>query len=79
MGGYLIMTLTVSILLRWMEKKMDGPAHFDLALADPLVPGEGMHRYQKNPKETNADYRSKTRQSSAEKVMQQSDVKEGKE
>ena len=58
MIGYLCMTLAASFLLRWMEKRMDGPDSYDLALADPLVPGEGMHRYKKNPKEPNSDYRA---------------------
>ena len=66
MGGYLLMTLTASFLLRWLERKMDGPENFDLAAADPLVPGEGMHRYQKNPKEPNADYRRKEQEDSAD-------------
>ena len=58
MIGYLCMTLAASFLLRWLEKRMDGPDSYDLALADPLVPGEGMHRYKKNPKQTNSDYRA---------------------
>ena len=62
MAGYLTMTLTSSMLLRWLEKKMDGPANFDLAVADPLVPGEGMHRYKTNPKEPNSDYRVQEQQ-----------------
>ena len=66
MGGYLLMTLTASFLLRWLERKMDGPENFDLAAADPLVPGEGMHRYKKNPKEPNADYRRKEQEDSAD-------------
>ena len=61
MAMYFILTFTCSRILRWLEKKMDGPANFDLALADPLVPGEGMHRYQRNPKEPNSDYRAKKR------------------
>ena len=62
MAGYLTMTLTSSMLLRWLEKKMDGPANFDLAVADPLVPGEGLHRYKTNPKEPNSDYRVQEQQ-----------------
>ncbi len=58
MIGYLCMTLAASFLLRWLEKRMDGPDSYDLALADPLVPGEGIHRYKKNPKQTNSDYRA---------------------
>lgn len=70
MLGYLTMTLTASFLLRWLERKMDGPANFDLAIADPLVPGEGMHRYQKNPKEPNSDFRNKQRLDDADEALQ---------
>ncbi|WP_367925894.1 amino acid ABC transporter permease [uncultured Ruthenibacterium sp.] len=69
MVGYLVMTLTASALLRWMEKKMDGPENFDLTVADPLVPGEGMHRYKKNPKEPNTDYRIQERQANVNDVL----------
>lgn len=69
MVGYLTMTLTSSLLLRWLEKKMDGPANFDLAVADPLVPGEGMHRYKKNPKEPNSDYRIQEQQAEVSDVL----------
>ncbi len=72
MIGYLTMTLIASFLLRWLEHKMDGPANFDLAVADPLVPGEGMHRYQKNPKEPNSDYRSQERQAHANDAINSS-------
>lgn len=67
---YFILTFTCSRILRWMEKKMDGPENFDLTLADPLVPGEGMHRYHKNPKEPNLDYRDKEQQQRQAQVLQ---------
>ena len=60
---YFTLTFTCSRILRWAESKMDGPENFDLTLSDPLVPGEGMHRYQKPARETNSDYRYKKRKS----------------
>lgn len=45
MIGYLCMTLIASFLLRWMEKRMDGPANFDLALGDQLTLTAGTHRH----------------------------------
>ena len=60
---YFTLTFTCSRILRWAESKMDGPENFDLALADPLVAGKGMHRYQKPARETNSDYRHTKRTS----------------
>ncbi len=45
MAGYLTMTLAASFLLRWVEKRMDGPANFDLALADHLTMTSGTYRH----------------------------------
>ncbi len=45
MVGYLCMTLAASFLLRWAEKRMDGPANFDLALGDQLTMTAGTHRH----------------------------------
>lgn len=46
MIGYLTMTLTASFILRFMERLMDGPANFDLALAgDQLSMSAGTHRH----------------------------------
>ncbi|NLM84086.1 MAG: amino acid ABC transporter permease [Clostridiales bacterium] len=42
---YLIMTLFFSRLLRWMEKKMDGPQVYDLATTDTLAHTSGMISY----------------------------------
>ncbi len=42
---YLIMTLTCSIILRKLEKKMDGPDSFDLATKDTLAHTSGMTHY----------------------------------
>lgn len=46
MIGYLTMTLTASFILRAVERRMDGPANFDLALAgDQLSMSAGTHRH----------------------------------
>jgi His/Glu/Gln/Arg/opine family amino acid ABC transporter permease subunit len=42
---YLIMTLTASRLLRWWEKKLDGPANYDLATTDTLAFTSGLVEY----------------------------------
>lgn len=42
---YLIMTLACSIILRKIEKRMDGPDNFDLATTDTLAHTSGMARY----------------------------------
>jgi len=44
---YLAMTLFFSRLLRYIEKKMDGSASYDLATHDTLAHTSGMVRYQK--------------------------------
>lgn len=46
MLGYLLMTVVSSILLRWMESKMDGDDSFDLATTDTLAHTSGMARYR---------------------------------
>ena len=45
MAGYLFMTLVSSVLLRWMEKRMDGDASYDLATTDTLAHTSGMVRF----------------------------------
>ena len=45
MAGYLTMTLTASFLLRWVEKKMDGDADFQLVQADQLVMAAGTYSH----------------------------------
>ena len=57
------------VLLRQLEKRMDGPTNFELVVADPLVPGEGMHIYKQNPNEPNSDYRSRKRQARADEAL----------
>ena len=45
MVGYLTMTLIASFILRAVEKRMDGPADFDLALADQLTLTSGTYNH----------------------------------
>lgn len=45
MIGYLCMTLVASFLLRWVERRMDGPASFDLALGDQLTMTAGTYTH----------------------------------
>ena len=48
---YLIMTVTASQLLRWLENKLEGDASFDLATTDTLALTSGMLNYNdKNQK-----------------------------
>jgi His/Glu/Gln/Arg/opine family amino acid ABC transporter permease subunit len=42
---YLIMTVFFSGLLRFIEKRMDGPASYDLATKDSLAHTSGMYNY----------------------------------
>ena len=51
MFGYLLMTVVSSILLRWMERKMDGDDSFDLATTDTLAHTSGMALYRKAKKD----------------------------
>ena len=55
---YFIMTFFVSRLLRLWERKLDGPANYDLATTDTLAHTSGMASYQ-SPKHssTNLDLR----------------------
>ncbi len=45
MVGYLIMTLSASLLLRWLEKKMDGNDSYELAQADQLTMAAGTYSH----------------------------------
>lgn len=45
MIGYLCMTLVASFLLRWLERRMDGPANFELAMGDHLTMTAGTYRH----------------------------------
>jgi His/Glu/Gln/Arg/opine family amino acid ABC transporter permease subunit len=42
MAIYLVMTFVCSRLLRWWERKLDGPANYDLATTDSLAYTSGM-------------------------------------
>ncbi|MEG1016870.1 MAG: amino acid ABC transporter permease [Oscillospiraceae bacterium] len=44
---YLIMTVTLSRILRLIERKMDGPDNYDLATKDTLAHTSGMSKYSK--------------------------------
>ena len=48
---YLILTLTCSRLLRWWEKKLDGPASYDLATTDTLAHTSGMAHLDLKPED----------------------------
>jgi putative lysine transport system permease protein len=48
MAGYLAMTLLASLLLRWMEKKMDGADSYELVQEDSLTPTAGTYNYPKS-------------------------------
>ena len=45
MAGYLCMTLTASLLLRLVEKKMDGSSDYELVQVDPLVMTAGTYNH----------------------------------
>ena len=45
MVGYLTMTLLASFLLRWMEKKLDGSASYELVQVDQLTMTAGTYSY----------------------------------
>ena len=57
MLGYLCMTMLASVILRWLEKRMDGPDSYDLVQADQLVMAGGTYTYP--GKGSNFDERSK--------------------
>ena len=54
---YFILTFICSRILRVIEKRMDGPENFALAMDDAIVLGEGTYKYHGNPVETNHDVR----------------------
>ncbi len=47
MGGYLIMTVVCSVLLRLLEGRIDSPASYDLATTDTLLHTSGMYIFRK--------------------------------
>jgi His/Glu/Gln/Arg/opine family amino acid ABC transporter permease subunit len=50
---YLIMTVSFSRLLRWMEDKMDGEDSYDMATADTLAHTSGMLRFKHKKNKAN--------------------------
>ncbi len=60
MIGYLILTLTASFLLRWVERRMDGNSNYELVQVDPLVMTAGTYSHPKRGdvfKETSREYK----------------------
>lgn len=51
---YFILTFTCSRILRYWEKKMDGPDNYDLATTDTLAHTSGLYRYPDKKKEGQA-------------------------
>ena len=45
MIAYLTMTLAASTLLRWVEKRMDGPDSYELASEDALAMSAGTYSH----------------------------------
>jgi len=42
---YFVLTFTCSRILRYFEKRMDGPDSYDLATTDTLAHTSGLYRY----------------------------------
>ncbi|MCI5499077.1 MAG: amino acid ABC transporter permease [Clostridiales bacterium] len=69
MAGYLCLTLTASILLRLLEKKMDGNDNYDLVQVDALTmsagtynhPGKGTPFDERNPEAQKSMFREELR------------------
>ena len=55
MAMYLVMTVFFSKLLRFFEKRMDGPENYDLATTDTLAHTSGMYNYP-DPKPDQRNY-----------------------
>ncbi len=65
MIAYLTMTLLASVLLRWMERKLDGPDNYQLVQTDPLVLTAGTYSHPKrgsNYDEHSKEYRDRVKQ-----------------
>ena len=66
MVAYLTMTLAASILLRWLERRLDGPDNYQLVQVDPLVMTAGTYSYPKrgsNYDEQSKEFRGRIKQS----------------
>ena len=51
MVGYLTMTVIASVVLRWVEKKMDGADSYELAQVDALTMSAGTYRHPASPED----------------------------
>ena len=51
MVGYLTMTVIASVILRWIEKKMDGADSYELAQVDALTMSAGTYRHPAKPED----------------------------
>ena len=51
MAGYLSMTLIASVILRWVEKKMDGDNSYELVQVDALTMSAGTYRNPVKPED----------------------------
>ena len=66
MVAYLTMTLAASILLRWVERRLDGPDNYQLVQVDPLVMTAGTYSHPKrgsNYDEQSKEFRGRIKQS----------------
>lgn len=65
MVAYLTMTLAASILLRWVERWLDGPDNYQLVQGDPLVMTAGTYSHPKrgsNFDEQSKEFRDRVKQ-----------------
>ena len=65
MVAYLTMTLVASVLLRWVERWLDGPDNYQLVQVDPLVMTAGTYSYPKrgsNFDEQSKEFRDRVKQ-----------------
>lgn len=51
MIGYLCMTLLASVLLRWVEKRMDGSDSYELVQNDQLTMTAGIYTHPSKPED----------------------------
>ncbi|MEG1650782.1 MAG: amino acid ABC transporter permease [Oscillospiraceae bacterium] len=76
---YLIMTVFFSRLLRWIEKKMDGPSGYDLATKDQLAHTTGMYNYPgSDHAHPNLDVRAHQATKKSEKAAMSTEKRVGK-
>ena len=67
MVGYLTMTLVASFLLRWLERKMDGSANYELASEDALAMSAGTYSHP----DRGTPFDEKSREVNAKAVLEQ--------